>query len=77
MSSRLTSNLDRKGFAGNVLLSAEVTGLPTDSVVVPLGLEIIDRSRLAERTGKLARLLRDAIDDGLRSPGESGHHRPD
>jgi mRNA interferase MazF len=62
----LTSNLDRAGLAGNVLLTAAVTGLPKDSVAVPLGLELIDRSLLTERAGKLARPLRDAIDDGLR-----------
>ena len=49
----LTSNLDRAGLAGNVLLTAAVTGLAKDSVAVLLGLELIDRSRLAERTGKL------------------------
>jgi mRNA-degrading endonuclease toxin of MazEF toxin-antitoxin module len=50
-----------------VLLTAAVTGLAKDSVAVPLGLELIDRTRLAERAGKLARPLRDAIDDGLRA----------
>ncbi|MCY3635285.1 MAG: type II toxin-antitoxin system PemK/MazF family toxin [bacterium] len=63
----LTSNLDRAGLAGNVLLNAAVTGLPTDSVAVPLGLELVDRSWLAEAAGQLPRALIDAIDDGLRS----------
>lgn len=62
----LTSNLDRAGLAGNVYLTAAVTGLPKDSVAVPLGLEMVDRARLVERTGQLARPLRDAVDDGLR-----------
>lgn len=63
----LTSNLDRAGLAGNVLLTAAVTGLSKDSVAVPLGLELVDRSRLAERVGHLAPPLRDAVDDGLRA----------
>jgi mRNA interferase MazF len=62
----LTSNLERADLAGNVLLPAAVTGLAKDSVAVPLGLELIDRSRLAERTGQLAPVLRAAVDDGLR-----------
>lgn len=63
----LTSNLDRAGLAGNVLLTAAVTGLPKDSVAVPLGLELIDRSWLTERVGQLPLPLANAIDDGLRS----------
>ena len=63
----LTSNLDRAGLAGNVLLTAAVTGLPKDSVAVPLGLELVDRSWLAERVGRLPRPLVRAIDDGLRA----------
>ena len=63
----LTSNLDRAGLAGNVLLGSTVTGLPWDSVAVPLGLELVDRSWLVECTGRLPRALVDAIDDGLRA----------
>ena len=63
----LTSNLGRAGLAGNVLLDAAVTGLPTDSVAVPLGLELVDRSWLGERAGRLPRALGDAIDDGVRA----------
>lgn len=63
----LTSNLDRAGLAGNVLLEATVTGLPRDSVAVPLGLELVDRSWLAERTGQLPAPLADSIDDGIRA----------
>jgi mRNA interferase MazF len=43
----LTSRVGRAGIAGNVLLPAVATGLPKDSVAVPLGLELIDRSLLA------------------------------
>ena len=63
----LTSNLDRAGLAGNVLLDAAVTGLPADSVAVPLGLELVDRSWLGERVGRLPHALGDAIDNGLRA----------
>ena len=63
----LTSNLERAGLAGNVLLTASATGLPQDSVAVPLGLELVDRSWLAERVGQLPAALVDAIDDGIRA----------
>jgi len=63
----LTSNLDRAGLAGNVLLDAAVTGLPSDSVAVPLGLELVDRTWLSERVGRLPRALVVAIDDGMRA----------
>jgi mRNA interferase MazF len=63
----LTSNLDRAGLAGNVLLESTVTGLPKDSVAVPLGLELVDRTWLVDRTGQLPRALVDAIDDGVRA----------
>ena len=63
----LTTNLDRAGLAGNVLLDAAVTGLPSDSVAVPLGLELVERAWLGERTGRLPQVLVDAIDDGARA----------
>jgi len=43
-----------------------VTGLSKDSVAVPLGLELIDRSLLAEEAGRVPPVLLDDIDDGLR-----------
>ncbi len=63
----LTSNLDRAGLAGNVLLESAVTGLPKDSVAVPLGLELVDRRWLVGRTGQLPQALIGAIDDGVRA----------
>lgn len=63
----LTSNLDRAGIAGNVMLRSAVTGLPRDSVAVPLGLELVDRSLLREQVGRLPSPLLDAIDTGLRA----------
>ena len=63
----LTSNTDRAGLAGNVLLTADVTHLPSDSVAVPLGVELIDRLILSDFVGQLPRVLLDDIDDGLRA----------
>jgi len=63
----LTSNLDRAGLGGNVLLESSATGLAVDSVAVPLGLELVDRSWLVERVGQLPGALVGAIDEGLRA----------
>lgn len=63
----VTSNVARAGIAGNVLLASRASGLPRDSVAVPLGLELIDRSILGERAGTLPRILIDDIDEGLRA----------
>lgn len=63
----LTSNLDRAGLAGNVLVESAVTGLPMDSVAVPLGLEVVDREWLVDRSGQLPPALMNAIDDGVRA----------
>lgn len=63
----VTSNVARAGIAGNVLLHSTATGLPKDSVAVPLGLELIDRSLLAEEAGRLPKVLLDDIDEGLRA----------
>ena len=59
----MTSNLDRAGLAGNVLLDSAVTGLPKDAVAVPLGLELVERSWLVERVGQLPRPLVDAVSE--------------
>ena len=63
----ITSNVARAGIAGNVFLPATASGLPKDSVAVPLGLELIDRSVLGEQAGRLPRVLVDDIDAGLRA----------
>jgi len=63
----LTSNLQRAGIAGNVLLDAPTTGLPKDSVAVPLGLELVDRSWLTAATGRLPDALLRSLDDGIRA----------
>ena len=63
----LTSNVDRAGLAGNVLLDASATGLPKASVAVPLGLELVDRAWLDSRVGQLPAALVTALDDGIRA----------
>ena len=63
----ITSNVARAGIAGNVLLPAKASGLPKDSVAVPLGLELIDRSLLSDQAGSLPPVLVEDIDDGLRA----------
>lgn len=63
----VTSNVVRAGIAGNVLLCTKTTGLSKDSVAVPLGLELLDRSLLGEQAGRLPDVLVDDIDDGLRA----------
>ena len=63
----VTSNVARAAFAGNVLLPANASGLPKDSVAVPLGLELIDRSLLGEHAGSLPQVLVDDISDGIRA----------
>ncbi len=63
----ITSNVGRAGLAGNVLLPSKASGLPKDSVAVPLGLELIDRSLLGARAGRLPDVLIDDIDEGLRA----------
>lgn len=62
----ITSNLERAGLAGNLLLTSMVTGLSKDSVAVPLGLELIDRALLGELVGRLPQILVEDLDQGLR-----------
>jgi mRNA interferase MazF len=63
----LTSNIDRAGLAGNVLVDAAVSGLSKDSVAVPVGLELVDRAWLNDRVGQLPDPLLKALDDGIRA----------
>ena len=63
----VTSNVARAGIAANVFLPATASGLPKDSVAVPLGLELIDRSIFGEQAGRLPGILIDDIDQGLRA----------
>lgn len=63
----ITSNVARAGSAGNVLLPLKASGLPKDSVAVPLGLELIDRSLLSDQASALPPILVDDIDEGVRA----------
>ena len=63
----ITSNVGRARLAGNVMLPAKASGLPKDSVAVPLGLELIDRSLLGKQAGRLPDVLIDDVDKGLRA----------
>ena len=63
----ITSNVARAGIAGNVLLPAKASGLPKDSVAVPLGLELVDRELLGQQAGRLPEVLIGDIDEGLRA----------
>lgn len=49
----LNSNLDRADLAGSVMLGAGVNCLPSDSVAVLFGLELLEGTRLGERAGRL------------------------
>lgn len=49
----LTSNLSRAGAAGNVLLAAEITGLPKDSVANVSQIVTLDRRALSAPVGAL------------------------
>lgn len=51
----LTTNLRLADFPGNMLLSAEETGLSKDSVAVTPQITAIDRARLVERVSVLPR----------------------
>lgn len=51
----LTSNLQWADAPGNVLLPAQITGLPKDSVANVSQVIALDRAVLTERVGKLSR----------------------
>lgn len=51
----LTSNLKWATAPGNVLLQAELTGLPKDSVANASLIVALDKSQLTERIGRLPR----------------------
>lgn len=63
----ITGNVELALAPGNVLLPAESTGLPRDSVVNVSQILTLDRSFLAEHAGTLPSRLQRAVDAGLRS----------
>jgi mRNA interferase MazF len=61
----LTSNLRWANAAGNVQLSARLTGLEKDSVANVSQIVTLDRELLADRVGKLARAKLELILSGI------------
>jgi len=62
----LTSNLRLVEAPGNVLVSADASGLPKDSVANVSQVITIDRAFLTERAGRLRGRTLEAVGDGLR-----------
>ena len=63
----LTTNLRLAAAPGNVLVAAEETGLPRDSVVNVSQVVTVDKSFLAERAGFVDGRAMLAVEDGLRT----------
>src|SRR5208282_4990259 len=63
----ITGNTELADAPGNVLLSADVTGLPRDSVVNVSQVMTLDRGFLTEQAGALSRRLMGVVDGGLRT----------
>ena len=61
----LTSNTRLGGAPGNVLLLADSTGLPKDSVANVSLLVAIDRTLLSERAGQVTPRQLDLVLDGI------------
>ncbi len=62
----VTSNLRLAAAPGNVLLNANETGLPKDSVVNLSQVVTLDRDLLTERVSRLSDRTMAAIDNGLK-----------
>jgi len=62
----LTTNLRLAAARGNVLCRKKETGLPKDSVLNVSQILTIDKSLLAERTGRLSSRLLQQAEEGLR-----------
>ena len=61
----LTGRVGRAKAPGNVLLPAEKTGLPRDSVANVTQIVTVDRSKLVERTGQVSAAQLDAVFRGI------------
>ena len=62
----LTSNLRLVEAPGNVLVPAQASGLPKDSVANVSQVVTVDREFLAERAGRVRGRTLEAVEDGLR-----------
>lgn len=67
LAAALTTNLRLAEAPGNVLVPAEETGLPRNSVVNVSQVVTLDKSILAERAGLLGGRAMLAVEDGLRT----------
>jgi len=63
----ITSNMDLANAPGNVLLKADTSGLPRDSVVNVSQLLTLDRDFLSSQAGVLPPRLQHSVDKGLRT----------
>ena len=61
----MTSNLKWANAPGNVMLKANLTGLPKDSVVNVSLIVALDKDQLTERSGKLPKRQLEAILNGI------------
>ena len=61
----MTSNLKWADAPGNVLLKANSTGLPKDSVANVSLIVALDKNQLTERAGKLPRRQLEAVLNGI------------
>jgi mRNA interferase MazF len=61
----LTTNTTMAEFPGNVLLAAQRTNLPKDSVANPSQVIAVDKAILTERVGKLSRAKLELVLSGL------------
>jgi len=62
----LTSNLRLVDAPGNVLVPADLSGLPKDSVANVSQVITVDRAALTERAGRVRGRVLEAVDAGLR-----------
>jgi mRNA interferase MazF len=63
----LTTNLRLAAAPGNVLVAADETGLPRDSVVNVSQIITVDKTFLTERVGRLDDRTMLAVEDGIRT----------
>lgn len=66
LAAALTTNLRLAEAPGNVLVAAEETGLPRDSVVNVSQVVTLDKTFLTERAGLVGGRVMLAVEDGLR-----------
>lgn len=63
----LTTNLRLAEAPGNVLVTADETGLPRDSVINLSQIITVDKTFLTERAGQIGERTMRLVDDGIRT----------